>query len=457
MRPYTVVQPDPQKLSEAGFGSAIDVPVIFARGSKYHEEANEFLYERCLGYWPPCPLGQEIPVTRASALTYARDLANVCEYLDARKIALSQAEYVTDLIGRYQKEMVAGSWSSYGKPLADTTINARVSRGRELLQWMADKGRRSAFHVPCHDATVYRGSAFDSHGHRGTTVSVPSGQIAVRPKALHLPTDQKLGIWLNGVHLSFGKTIALAVETVLHTALRKAELVGLRLDSIPRNPDEWEIVNPLAAPESQNILISVRYGTKGRQYGWDSGDKIGPTRQILVPLQLAKQIHEYIENDRPRALQKLFASYSGAALRAKLNDPHLFLDERNGEALSYSRFTHCWRSAPNIPCIGWSPHRGRHWWACMVLWRGIKEREAEIRARGESAGHHLILLGTQILQLEVQDQLGHLSANTTRRYIAWVSRQLSVALPKKYAEYMASADPAAQASANAEALCEAPE
>lgn len=224
--------------------------------------------------------------------------------------------------------------------------------------------------------------ALDSHGRRCRTVSSRVGQVAVRHRALVMPTVESLGLWLGGMRRTYGGTVSLAVATVLQTALRKAELVGLRIDSIPRDPREWTVVNPLASPESQSILVTVRYGTKGRDYGTDNGDKIGPAREILVPLELAKQINQYVAQDWPRALQKLLANYKGAELRVKLNDPPLFLDERTGERLTYDRFTHCWRSAPNVPCPARCPHRGRHWWACMTLWRGIKEREAAIRIAG---------------------------------------------------------------------------
>lgn len=436
MEPYKIFRPNPIKLIESGYVSAKNLPVIFVGGIKYHNDANEFLYERCLGYWPLTPAGQELPLSKLTALTYAHEIANLCQYLDARRIDLTNVEYVTHLIDGYQKEMLSGAWSALGIPLNGSTINSRVNRACEFLQWLTEKGRRQTFPVPTRQVSFQTHSALDSHGHRAKTVNSRVGQVPVRPRALVMPTDESLGLWLGGVRRTFGGTVSLAVETVLQTALRKAELVGLRIDSIPRDPRDWTVVNPLASPESQSILMTVRYGTKGRDYGTDNGDKIGPEREILVPLELAKQINLYVAQDRPRALQKLLANYKGAELRAKLNDPHLFLDERTGERLTYDRFTHCWRSAPNVPCPAWCPHRGRHWWACMTLWRGIKEREAEITAFGSSAGQHLILLGTQILQLEIQDQLGHLSPATTRRYILWVARQLSVALPKKYAAHM---------------------
>jgi integrase len=79
----------------------------------------------------------------------------------------------------------------------------------------------------------------------------------------------------------------------------------------------------------------------------------------------------------------------------------------------------------------------------MKLWRSLKMREAELKSRGEMAGEALIAMATDIIRLEIKDQLGHVDVATTHRYIRWVARQLSVALPTTYAKYMQAADDAA--------------
>ena len=67
-------------------------------------------------------------------------------------------------------------------------------------------------------------------------------------------------------------------------------------------------------------------------------------------------------------------------------------------------------------------------------------REAELKSRGEMAGQALIAMATDIIRLEIKDQLGHVDPATTHRYIRWVARQLSVALPTTYAKYMQAAN-----------------
>lgn len=240
--------------------------------------------------------------------------------------------------------------------------------------------------------------------------------------------------------------MALACELVLQTAIRKAELIGWRVDTIPRSEADWVIVNPTARPEDQNIVVTISFGTKGGKFGEADGDKIGPEREILVPLTLARRLRDYHDKARRRSLLMLKSGFKGAELARRMSDPHLFLDERTGLPISYDRVTNCWRNVEALPFRGWSPHGGRHWWACMKLWRELKLMEADLKARGEGAGRSLIAMATDIIRLEIKDQLGHLDLETTQRYIRWVARQLSVALPMSYADHLDSA-PASGANA----------
>lgn len=436
MQEFAVIQPNAVTVSERGFPHVADLPAIFKDGgTKYAADANEFLYERCLGYWPPAEGGQQPPVTPRSQRTYAQALADFLSFAAKRKIDLTTADYVRHIYGRYQPEMIAGTWSATGRALSPSTVNARVDRACEYLAWLASKGRRTPFMVPTQDLSL------STALHRSTrsatrTVQARKGRVRGRRKDMQLPTDQQLGAWLADVEQRHGAALALACELVLQTAIRKAELVGWRVDTIPRNPSEWAIANPTARPEVQNIVVTIRYGTKGGNFGFVDGDKVGPEREILVPLTLARRLHEYRETARRRGLIKLKNSYKGGELAQRMSDPHLFLDERSGEPIGYDRMTNCWRNVDAMPFKGWSPHRGRHWWACMKLWRALKLREAELTARGELSGQGLISLATDIIRLEIKDQLGHLDLDTTHRYIRWIARQLGVALPTGYAEYM---------------------
>lgn len=440
MQDFTVVQPDVETLSTKGFPYVASLPVIMSDGgTRYASDANEFLYERCLGYWPPSVDGQQPPVTPRSQRTYAQALADFLSYASNRNLDLSKADYVRHIYGRYQSDMLAGRWSVKERALSPSTVNARVDRACEYLAWLAHKGRRAEFVVPTEEVVQTFGS------HRSTQsmtrkVQIRKGRARPRSKVLQLPTDQQLGVWLTAVERRHGPTLALAFELILQTAIRKAELVGWRVDTVPRNPADWFIANPTARPEDQSIVVTIRFGTKGGMYGVVDGDKLGPERPILVPLTLARRLHNYRETGRRRSLMKLKANFKSTDLAMRMGDKHLFLDERTGLPISYDRVTNCWRNVEDIPFKGWSPHGGRHWWACMRLWRSLKSVEAELKAKGQSSEISLLTKATDIIRLEIKDQLGHLDLETTHRYVRWVARQMGVALPTRYADYMYSND-----------------
>lgn len=440
MQRYSVVRPLAEVLASKGYEHAAALPILLKDGgTRYDPDSNEFLFERCLGYWPQGRDGQRPSVTPMSQSTYAHALADFLSYAAIRKIDVADADYVRHVYGRYQSEMLAGTWSSDGEPLSESTVNSRVDRACEYLAWLAYKGRRPNFLVPTRDFELKLGSDKRSHSDV-RLIKSRDGRAQTRRKDLRLPTDQELGKWLASVDRRHGAELVLAFELILQTAIRKAELIGWRIDTIPRSEADWTVANPTALPEDQSIIVSIRYGTKGRMFGEDAGDKIGPRRDILVPLVLARRIQEYRDTARRRALVKLAARFKGAELARRMSDPHLFLDSRTGEPLDYDRVTNCWRNVAALPFRGWSPHGGRHWWACMKLWRGLKARELELKSRGELSEQSLLALGTDIIRLEITDQLGHVDLATTHRYVRWVAFQLGVALPTTYAAYMEAED-----------------
>ena len=440
MQRFAVIQPLPEVLASRGFEHAGDLPVIMGEGgTKFDPDANEFLYERCLGYWPPVVGGQQPPVTPRSQRTYAHALADFLSYAATRNLDLTTIDYVRHVYGRYQSEMLSGTWSVSKRALSPNTVNARVDRACEYLTWLGDKGRRSQFLVPTEEVEVEFGSP-RSASSATRTVHSRKGRARRRRKELRLPTDRELGAWLADLERRHGSAVALACELVLQTAIRKAELIGWRVDTIPRSERDWAIANPTARPEDQHIVVTICYGAKGGISGVVDGDKLGPEREILVPLTLARRLREYQQKARGRALLELKKQFKGAELAKHMSNPHLFLDERTGLPINYDRVTNCWRNVDALPFKGWSPHGGRHWWSCMKLWRQLKLMEADLKARGEGAGRSLMVMAGDIIDLEIKPQLGHVDRATTLRYIRWVARQFGVALPTRYADHLEATD-----------------
>ena len=75
-----------------------------------------------------------------------------------------------------------------------------------------------------------------------------------------------------------------------------------RVDTLPLDPGEWDVVNQNRPIEHQAVCVKLRYETKGRSHGEGHGDKIGPEGDILLPMPMAMKLHEHRQKVRPKAL-----------------------------------------------------------------------------------------------------------------------------------------------------------
>jgi integrase len=360
-------------------------------------------------------------------------LANFLEWAEIRSIDLLTCEYTTHIYGRYQKEMITGIWSRDARGLAASTVNVRVQLACDFLAWLAHKGYRESFQQPVRIAHVRKDSATSAIGHRGKEVAVRKGKVRRNKRYLRLPNDEEISAWLSRVYKRSGKAKGLMCETILLTAMRRSEVASLRFDFISENPSEWHRNNPDAPRIEQSVRTSIKYGTKGTTYGKDHGDKIGPQREIWIPLDLAERLHEYRMNPRTHALKNLIAAAPNVAeKRRRINDSvHLFLDEKTGSRLSSKNLYDAWTGVA-LPFNGWSPHLGRDWWACSVLWREIKRHEV-LRSLGDAATTALLeSTAMSIIRLQIQPQLGHAHDTTSMIYLQWIADMLGVPLSIRY-------------------------
>lgn len=430
---FKVVEPRPAELASAGFGRVAHLPFILDSRPGIHRDGSEYLVDRGLGTWNPARPG--VPGNRPSAKSirnYASWLCNFLEWSETRGVDLMQANYVDHINGRYQSELLSGLWGSTGRPLSPKTVNRYVDVATDFVMWLATKGKRSPLEVPhvSHSSRSPKASA--SGDHRPRTHQVRKGKVRESPNALRMPTDVEVDTWLESVFVGRGRTFGLMCETVLMSAARRQEVACWRVDTLPLNPADWIIVNPTADIKHQMVAVRLRYGTKGRDYGKDHGDKIGPERTIKIPLHFAEKLHAYRKSVRPRLLQKWVAQTHGLkAQRERLgNSVHLFLNPE-GARQSVSGFYTAWKSG-QLPFDEWSPHLGRHWWACSTLLQEIFAG----RKHGESTymgpGTLTAILLTGLIQLKIAPQLGHISSETTKLYVQWISDQLGGALPERY-------------------------
>lgn len=435
---FKVVYPTRQHLIDAGFGKVARLPCIFDARPGYHRTASRYLIDRGLGLWDPTHRGKkeaQLPPASISMKNYAHWLTNFLEWCHARTVDPMKAEYISDLIGRYQKEMLEGIWSSANSGLAERTINCRMDIAIEYLNWAADKGMRAPLVVPKMTRSFSRGSATSSVSHLPVQVEVRKGKLRESKRRLGFPEEKVIAAWLKRIYSKdiVGSAEGLICETILETALRVTEAACLRVDTLPRNRADWKIANPNSAVENQAVLVEVRYGTKGHEYGMDHGDKIGPAGIIRIAMPLALKLHHYREVVRPKALSVAIRQGRTATEQRRIREDavHLFINPRTGRRYTGGNIYDIWRSVERPK--GWSPHLARDFWACSMLWRRIEDQRKLLEHALKTNVDESILTALQsnalaVIQLEIQPQLRHVSKETTMIYLQWLADRLGVNL-----------------------------
>lgn len=440
---YKVIYLNRKSLVEAGFAHLGDHPFIMDSGPGYARLPNRFLLDRALGVWPPkghgrgcCPV---LPA-RISMKNYAYWLCNALEWAETRSVDLMTCDYFDVLIGRYQEEMIKGIWSADNRGLSANTVNTRVQIAIEYGMWARDKGLRDAFVIPTTTRRVVVGSHINSQAHELKEAESRVGKVKVNKRVLSFPTHDEIKEWRQRVmeYPGSGKTDVLIVDLILNTAIRREEAACWRVNTLPLDPKDWKILNPSQPEEYQNVNVTLRYGTKGQQLGIDEfGDKIGPEGDIHVPLWLAKRLHKYRENERITALMKTVKTGSTVAEQKRLmrQSVHLFLQPQNGERYNGELIYTLWSRRVPGPSK-WSPHLGRHWWACTQLEERMKQHAAlisKVLATPNIYPEHPLILQLRdtvqtVVQMEVQPQLRHRSSQTTETYLEWLFNKLRVSL-----------------------------
>ncbi len=247
--------------------------------------------------------------------------------------------------------------------------------------------------------------------------------------------------WINSVQSNSGYVARLACDLVLMTALRKSEVSCFRVDTIPLEPRDWHIANPTDIEARQQVVVHIKYGAKGPKLGVDHGDKIGPGRVILIPLLLVKRLHEYRLTLRAKQISAWVKTVPGAKAQneRRLSAVHLFRDERTGDRLTARRLYSCWTQA-ELPFAGWSPHKGRHWWACATLWRKVMAVQSPQRFKDQSMPLDLMAYAKDVIRLEIQEQLGHSSIQTSLIYLRWLRKMLAIPVPEDYRLFLEAGD-----------------
>lgn len=439
---FKVVYANPKFLTEAGFGALAYQPFILDSEPGYARLPNQFLIDRSLGYWEPKWRGEKrnpIPPSRISMRNFARWLANALEWADTRSIDLMRADYASDLIGRYQEEMLKGIWSADNRPLAPETVNARVQTALEFQMWAADKGLREPFVIPTTTTTYIAGSYHNSRSHEAKVVQSRKGKVKVNKRTLSFPSVDEIEAWCKRVHERpvVGVTEGLIVDLILNTAIRREEAACWRVDTLPLDPKDWTLANSDQPEEVQSVILTIKYGTKGKEYGIDEhGDKIGPAGEIHVPLWISRRIHAYRNKERLLALKPLLRKGTSVEAQRQImrQAVHLFLNPTTGLRYTGDQIYAFWSRVEGP--AHWSPHQGRDWWACRYLEERMKQHaeliQQVLKTPNISREHPLVLAlkdsAQTVVQLEIRPQLRHASARTTEIYLQWLFAKMRVPL-----------------------------
>lgn len=439
---FKVVMPDLDELTKAGFGKVAHIPAIFDSEPGYARLPSRFLIDRALGVWDPQGRGAK-PNPRLPSRRTIRNLAdwlvNALEWAEERGVDLVHADYSADLIGRYQDEMLKGIWSGTGNPLSGRTIDVRVDAVIQYQMWCADKGHRGQFSLPTVTRTHSSASFRQSHGHEARPVQARRGKVRESKRDLSFPSEAEISVWRSCIYQRpvIGATEGLMVDHVLTTAIRREELACWRIDTLPLDPQEWNIINPMQPLEEQQVAVVINRGTKGREYYIDEfGDKVGPKDTILVPLTLARDIHNYRNGARLIALKVATKNIRNPSRARKIVDEsvHLYLNPTTGKRYTGAQIYEFW-TRPGKP-KHWSPHRGRDWWACQYLLRSMRHHanligqlaKADISNSADTLIKALRDTAQTVIQLEIRPQLRHSSSATTEIYLEWLFNQLRLPL-----------------------------
>lgn len=397
-----VFQPNSERIKKLGFASVAHVPVIFDSRQRYCREYNRYLRERAELDWRPSLSVRDRPRPRTLRIM-AENLSNWIQWCEARKLDWQNINYPDVL--RYQDEQDSGKWSFDGEPLARGTSNRRADNATHFLRWAAERGLRGEFRINLVEETkVIAG--------RMRTVTVRPGRLKEayaesKIDAFNLPAPSEVREWLQAVHKQRGTAKYFACRFILETGVRIGEVEHFPASDWPKA----EKIEEAAYRGDFFVAADLRHGTKG-----------GRPRTIRVPIDLARAVRAWIDGPRNKYV---FQFFKRDGKRTDL----LFVSDATGYAgIPIRRHTigDCFSEVNPRPKV-WSPHKGRHAFACFFVLHAL---EAEARAHRSTVAvmglEWVHTRGQEWLRM-LQRQFGHADENTTQIYLRWLKTAVNLA------------------------------
>ena len=409
--------PDPEEMTRNGFDSLRDVPFILDGEGKYHDEVSWYLRERALKEWSPELQGPVLFPSRypteQSMRTYGYALVNFLEWTSDCMRDWRTLDYTNDLLLSYQAMMLDGRWSADNHELSSSTVNQRVDEACSFLSWAAKKSLRPSFEIVSSTVRIRRPRKRSPQETQVQRV----GRVRPAATSLHMPAPANVEKWLASVDVRSGKTKALMCEALIGSGIRREELVQLRKTSIPPTADVIGLM------DDANVEIQIKFGAKGSKTRNKNGELEGPQRDIFMKAALVKKLCAYrdgLRNESLAAYVREAKSPAERRQRVKSHSNRLFISEYSGRPITAERIYEAWTKSPHAPYLGWSPHAGRHYWACHKLLTLLKEESKLSRASAKRDPQGFDNTARNFLQIIIQPQLGHVDEKTTLLYLRWL-------------------------------------
>lgn len=415
-----MIRPCELRAKANGIQHLARIPVLYDRSYRCHVPASQYLLDLGTGRWvrrqadrkahTPSAYARPRAPSDGSILTYGRQVEHFITQCERRHINWRILNY-QELLDQYISPMVQ-------RNLAPSTINGRLHTAVDFLTWAANAGERGAFEA------ITETIASDPRKSTGARLRLVGG-VRPHPEDLRLPAPSAIEEWLTYLQQRDSHTArvdALMCWTVLQTGLRAQEILRLRVTCL----------QPVKAPgpNDRYVTLLVQYGTKGGRKPSDP-EALGKARRITLSLNALEKLRDYACGRRKVALQTFRRRNPDAA-----QPRELFLSPDTGGPISYRTFWGKWKIGP-LPLQQWSPHLGRHTWACYTLMDEIRPiADAVSRGNSNLAGvvqSHF----DHVLTTLIKPQLGHISVETTEMYLRWACAQLQVSRAhREYADWL---------------------
>lgn len=417
------------ELTKFGLERVAHIPFLMTRGMEYAEEPSRYLRERALGLWHPrkrerSAYGFTRLLSERTIASYGDDLKIFLSFLERRRLDWKTITHL-DVMHVYDTGMTSGKIKTRsGAKLEVSTINRRVGIALEFLLWASDRSYRPLFEIST--TLAYKGVGQNG---RRSGVSKPSvigvrvGIHRVHPKRLRLPTSEEIQRFEKAVKHQQGFTKHLAVRWIFQTGCRLEETALVREAQLP-DPSLIDLDRP--------VRMTICYGTKGERIAGDQS-KRGKPRDLRFNRSFLVEVDVYRRLRRPKALERFRKLNPG-----KPDPLELFLNEATGQPFSRQAIYRAWHNTEFTPFKQFSPHHGRHAFACYTLLHLLDEEATRAKQTIAAMPRATVLTHADaLIKLYLSPVLGHVNEATTTLYLEWITDHILVAEHRKrWANYL---------------------